>query len=562
MRDYSQLKTLLLTIFGQLVPGQSLTVEDGLQSKGFGSLQRVAGAMLLREHGIKIKPQELAQRDTVRDLAEYLCDKRTGDTEEVAKNGRSKQTHHMTPTQRDWQQAGFNEHYNIYGGWAYDEGQIDRERLGQAVKRLVDDEEELRLRIARKDGTLEFSSVRPDLGPYLESLDFSALPLDQAHQKAIDLCRGLQRAFRFDGVSPLCRFIDFRLDTRGGGWIFIIVHHFTVDGFGWGNLLRKLSHLYTNLDSGGSNDPYGGSGMGRIWSEAIADYGAKSAKEELKYWQALPWEDLNLDLDGSQFSSSLTPPQLLFNDEDAERLHQYELGTPVDENALVAIFDSQATILRYLEPEASRMLLKQVWRHDPSCDFDDFDVFAAAAAKALGPYCRGDHLWLDMLAATRSGIFPDLDASGSVGYISELTPFVAPNAPEMGLLETTRAIATFRRAQPRSGIGLRALKAHMKEPEAAAVVDAMKCPNAGINYHASLLYSFSGTMLDLKDVPDWLGPTLDERGIRYRFWYRVSFADGQLQMVLRYDPTRYTVQDGLAVADATLDNLRAFVSPG
>jgi len=562
MLDFVQTETLLVRTFGDLIKDPSLAPDDNLREKGLGSLQCVAGAMLLRKHGIKVKPQELVRYDTVRALTNHLCtaDLAEHSSQQVAGTEESFATYSMTPTQRDWQQAGFNEHYNIYGGWSYHTDTFSRSIFAEAVQHLVNSQEELRLRISKGEDGLLLSSVSLQHPPYLETIDLSHLSTEQARAEATETCCGLQRAFRFDGKTPLCRFIDFRLDKQGNGWIFIIVHHFTVDGFGWGNLLRKISHVYSCLyEDKEPFDIYGGSGVSRLWSEALKLHGQTTGKEELPYWQSLPWEALNCNLRDSLHCPDIAAPTNVFNDEDAVRLHELETRASIDTQSMADVFESQATVLGRLDSPLSRCLLENAWRGAELDEFDDFDLFSAAAVHALAPYCRKSHLWLDMLAATRSGVFEDIDASGSLGYFSELTPFVAPVSTRHDLRKTARAIAAFRAKQPRSGVGFRALKTHANEPEIQNSLAAMRRPQVGINYHASLLYAFSGTMLDLPKVPDWLGPTMDENGIRYRFWYRVSFGDGCLQMMLRYNPSRYCIKDGLAVANGTLAALRDFL---
>ena len=48
---------------------------------------------------------------------------------------------------------------------------------------------------------------------------------------------------------------------------------------------------------------------------------------------------------------------------------------------------------------------------------------------------------------------------------------------------------------------------------------------------------------------------MDERGIAYHFWYRVSYVDGRLELLLRYDPNRYTLKTALQTVDKTKNML-------
>jgi len=559
MFEYSETESILVKTFAELTKDHSLTTDDNLHSKGLDSLQCVAGAMLLRKHGIRLKPQDIMRHQTVRALADHLCKIEINPGTTTEKKPHKPHSFPMTPTQRDWQQSGFIEHYNIYGGWTYCQNTFCRELFAKAVQQLVENQDELRLRISKCEDELEFNCEPPSDEPYLEVIDLSYLSIGEAKTKAVNMCHKLQRDFRFDGKSSLCRFIDFQFDQEGNGWIFIIVHHYTIDGFGWGNLLRKISHLYSSIQDGlEANDIYGGSGASRYWSEALKKYGTGNF-EELSYWKSLPWNSFNRELRDSLHSETVSIPVGVFNDKDAAKLHGIGACANTSDPAVIDIFESQATVITYLDPSPSKLLLEQAWSSNSDAKFDDFDLFSAAVSHALTPYCTSSHLWIDMLAAARSGVFEDIDASGSLGYFSELTPFASPVLQNQSVLETACAIASFREDQPKYGVGFRALKTYAKDPKVQSMLSKMRRPQVGINYHASLLYAFSGTMLDLPKVTEWLGPTMDENGIRYRFWYRVSFVDNCLEIVLRYDPTRYTVEDGIAGANGTTKILHEFL---
>lgn len=550
----------MLETFQELLKDDELTIDDELRSRGFDSLQAVAGAMLVRKLGIKLTPQDILKYETIRTISESVHAEIDTSTSEEAKFETEK-IFSMTPTQLDWNEAGFREHYNIYGAWHYNSSELDTKAFSTAVQLLVESQEELRLRISNIDGQLKFRTEPAEPGLFLETIDFSNLGIKEAIEKATSYCRDLQRAFKFDGTMRLCKFSNIKLSENGDGWIFIIVHHFTVDGFGWGNLLRKLSHYYEcAISNADVTDIYGGSGMAERWSDALNRYGHQAPEEDLNYWRNLPWEKLNKPLLASRYTTEPVREDDWFTDHYAEKLHEMQYMDSISEEEACSIFEKQATVVKYLDEDITTTLLSRKWSGSNDDKFDDFDVFSTAAAMALSPYNQTDLLWIDMLAATRSGIFPEIDASGSLGYFSELTPFVVPIDKDTEFRERAKAVSRFRSTQPLSGVGLRAIKFCNIERSSSKLLETMSLPQVGINYHASLLYNFNGTMLDLKPVSEWLGPTLDENGIRYRFWFRVSYVGKKLEIVLRYDPRHYTVDDGYQVAGSTIDSLRSFLS--
>jgi hypothetical protein len=164
-------------------------------------------------------------------------------------------------------------------------------------------------------------------------------------------------------------------------------------------------------------------------------------------------------------------------------------------------------------------------------------------------------VWLDMLGAARSGVFDDLDVSSTVGYISELTPFLVDLQDAKDVKAGAERLHRMRASMPRQGVGLRAMKYLNDDPDVQKAVASMPLPQAGINYHASLQYTVPHQLLDLKPVSTWLGSTMDERGISYRFWFRVSYSGGRLQMLMRYDPKAYSLDTAIRVVTDTKANL-------
>jgi hypothetical protein len=112
---------------------------------------------------------------------------------------------------------------------------------------------------------------------------------------------------------------------------------------------------------------------------------------------------------------------------------------------------------------------------------------------------------------------------------------------------------------PHGGVGLRALKYLSHDEEILKLVNDMPLPEIGINYRATIQHSISNNLLDLEPANQWFGQTLDENGIKYKFWFRVSCNNGRLEILMRYDPEKYAFESALRIVSDAKENFRYFL---
>lgn len=542
----------LLGIFQDILGENALKVGDDLSNAGLDSLTSVAASMMAKRYGFSFKPSQIVECGSISALL------RLPSAEIIGKSTRQLPSetdpYDFTPTQQFWSDGGFAEHYNICGAWKYDDQTISMDVFADAVEILYRHEHELRTEILQKNGKL-FQQVRDyHDGMVLEHIDLSDLPVNSQTSKALEICNGLQTAFEFKAGKRLSRFINFKFDDEGKGWIFIIVHHFTVDGFGWGNLLRKLSLAYETAKQKNQQPlSMNSDNIARNWSVQLRQLGCETKPSDLEFWNRISPATTVEELAHGCPDSTNNENVADFNRTDASILHLMEKGTSFNEQITERVFRSQASVIGHLDQHESNLLLKRNWATQ---EFTDFDVFAISAANALKRYCHSSIVWMDMLAATRDSIFPSLDTSSCLGYISELTPFWVNFGENTDLLSIAQQTAKNRLSRPFSGVGLRAAQNHAIDKESLEYAQCFRLPQIGINYHASLLHSFGAELLNLSSVDEYLGPVLDENGITYKFWFRVSYNRNRTSILLRYDPTLYGLKDAESVMSRTITTIQ------
>ena len=133
-------------------------------------------------------------------------------------------------------------------------GRLDRQALGEALRRIVERHEALRTRFEEADGEpVQVIEPAADRRAILARVDLARLPAAERERRVAELARA-EAAAPFDlGRAPLARFtlVDLgRADGADGAdraVLFLAVHHIVADGWSLGILLRELSVLYGAL---------------------------------------------------------------------------------------------------------------------------------------------------------------------------------------------------------------------------------------------------------------------------------------------------------------------------
>ena len=542
---------------------------DRLADLGLTSIRAAGLSAALVAGGHPVSVREVLRCATVADLCALATSKRAAAQVAPAAVGGERALatapFPFTLTQRFWQAAGCLTHYNVCGCWRFDldappgaPGALDLTVMERAIALAWRTTPELRLRIHWGEAGLRQRYADASAAPMIERLRPGAAdPVARVHEAQLHQA-DLQHEFRFDEAEPLVRFVAAMPVEQGKGWFFVLAHHYLADGFGFRNLLNRLSAAYRAVGSeeeGGMPAP---AHTGRDWALRMERYVTEEAHAELPIWSALPWRDIApLTTDADVRGARLAPPPDLFDEEKAARLHAIR-GTASGPSE-PGLYRSQALAVARLDAKATILLLERRW---PDRRIIDFDLVTAAVAEALAPRARGAVLWVDGVSSGRTGVFDEIDAAGCIGYTAELCPQAVPFRPVGSVAGTLAAAAAARAALPRGGVGFRALKAAAAREgagHALAAAHGWPDPEVGINYRAPLQYGLTRGLLNLEPVSHWLGEEMDERGVPYLLWYRISFSRDELDIALRYSPVHFDHASGVSIVTATRDALARMI---
>ena len=460
---------LLAEIWKELLGIERVGIHDNFFRLGGDSILSIQVVARARRAGLLLTTRQFFDNQTIAALAAVAAEEPA-----VADEGPVEGEAPLTPVQRRFFEEE-HRRFNMAVMLAPREP-LDAARLSQALKRLAEHHDALRLRFARETSPPGPLSHRPSdprergdvtgtVEPDRRDVLPEAFPLSrqgpggrwergpggevssgwrQLHaptaevplieighgdleeaaeqlQSGLDLARG-----------PLFTAALFRRPE--GDRLLLTAHHLIVDGVSWRILLEDLASAYR----GDALPPKTTSW--KRWAERLTAFAAEVI-DELPYWQSL-----------SSFPSLPSLPS----------------------------FDPAAETLE-LSPETTRALLKEA----PEAYHTQVnDLLLAALARAARALTGKGPLLVNLEGHGREEVFPGVDLSRTVGWFTTVFPVALALPPGAGPRESILAVKETLRAVPRRGLGYGLLR--YVNPETAPLLAALPEPQVSFNYLGQL----------------------------------------------------------------------------
>ncbi|WP_287347621.1 non-ribosomal peptide synthetase [Mesorhizobium sp.] len=512
---------LLAEIWQELLSAKSIGIDDGFFDVGGNSLLSVRCVTLARKAGLSLTVGQLYRTPTIRELAKEIASATTISAFE-APDGLLR----VTPAVSSWNSlVGLGEHYNIGDLFFLPAGLLKLSILEGALAHVIGRHEGLRLRIVQTESGLS-QAIGSVPNPLVEEIDLVGMTTAEQLTVIEGACAERQIGFRFDGQTSLVRLSAFRTSESGDYYLLVLMHHFVADGTGYRLFLNALETAYTTLAAGGTIADSETTPLSQ-WLARLGHYADSEAPTELEYWEGVR-HDL-LDMHVSDAGSGAAE----FLDETARRLHNARLEGLVNEEYCSQLWKDQAKYCITIGEKATARLLNV---SATSAQCEDFDIFLAAVSGAFGRTFGNYSLWIDSLTSTRGELFDDIDPSQIIGYIGELVPLPLYLTEKESPPDRARSIYRQRNAQPRRGIGFRAMKFLNRDPAVRKRIDHLPLPRIGLNYRARLQRHYPRRLLARDPHSLWIGEDMNQSAMNYLFWFRVGYEAGELQIEVRYDP--------------------------
>ncbi|MDT5030225.1 MAG: hypothetical protein QOC94_396 [Actinoplanes sp.] len=410
----------LADIWSTLLRVPRVGLDDNFFHLGGDSIIAIQMVSRARRSGISVSARHVFGHQTLAALARVVRTETPVAAPEGAVTGDSP----LTPIQH-WlfaQELTDVHHYNQALVLDVPGRRLDTARLTAALRVLVEHHDALRNQFSQEDGRWrQWTNDPADVSVTVEVLELGDRPADEWADAVAAAKEMAQSSFDL-GRAPLVRAVHLRYDgvTRPDQ-LFIAIHHTVVDGLSWRILAEDLELAYEALEAGRQPVLPPRTTSYQRWAGRLTEAAiAADTTAELAYWQAqlAPTKPLPRDLDGA-------------NTEATTRTVTVQL--PVEQTT---------ALLRDL-PLRQRVETREALLY--------------ALAGAFTAWTGSTTLLVDVEGHGREDVFPDVDVSRTVGWLTSMYPvrLSLPGGTGAGDL---MAVKEQVRAVPRRGIGFGLLR--------------------------------------------------------------------------------------------------------
>jgi amino acid adenylation domain-containing protein/non-ribosomal peptide synthase protein (TIGR01720 family) len=523
----------LARIWRQVLRVPTLGVHDNFFELGGDSILSIQVVAQAREEGLTLTPVQLFQHQTIARLAPHAGQgAASAEPDDSAAAGGSVP---LLPVQR-WfleQHPAGAHHFNQSQLLAVP-ARLAPGLLTAAARLVAERHDALRLRFGREHGG-GWQQLLPGPGaaaaPHdggaagVHQVSLAALPL-RRWQAALGAAIADVQASLDLAAGPLLRVAVFMLPGGQSHRLLIAIHHLVVDGVSWRVLLEELQSACRQLETGQQPRLPARTTSFRRWAARLAEHARSPAvRDELAFWSTIgerPAVALPVDFPGGSNCYSLAA----------------DLGVSLGEGA-------------------TRALLRDV----PAVYGTRIDeVLLTALVLAFGRWTGSPRLLLHLEGHGREALFPELDTSRTVGWLTCLMPVVLEAPADAGLGAALKAVKEQLRALPHHGIGFGLLRYASGDPEIERRLAGLPAPAVSFTYLGQLDQVFPERSLMALAVEAC--PAAEGAGLVRPHLLEIDtrVAEERLQATFRYSRGLYRPETVATLAQQYLDELSRLIA--
>ena len=426
-----ELQRLLAGIWQDVLGLAQVGLEDNFFELGGDSIVSIQVVSRARQAGVRLKPRDLFQHQTVRSLAQVAVRDSQGQQEQGPATGDVQ----LTPIQHAFfaldmpQRSHWNQSLLLSP-----REPVQAEVLAQALQLLLAQHDALRLRYTAQTQGWQQAYAPVSSARVLESAQVA----DTAQLAA--LCDGVQCSLDLQ-TGPLLRALLVELPD-GEQRLLLVIHHLVVDGVSWRVLLEDLQLAYQQLAAGQPARLPAKTSSYQAWAARLQQH-VPAVLDQLPYWLAQ---------------------------------HQDIAELPCDRPHGALTNQLQRKVEARLSREATRQLLQvapAAYRTQVN------DLLLTALARLLQRWTAQPGCLIQLEGHGREDLGDDLDLTRSVGWFTSLFPVrlqVPADWPG-----SIKAVKEQLRRVPGKGLGYGLLR-YLAEPAVGAQLAALPAPRVTFNY--------------------------------------------------------------------------------
>ncbi|QRN95172.1 non-ribosomal peptide synthase/polyketide synthase [Archangium violaceum] len=482
----------LADVWAQVLGLDRVGVHDNFFALGGDSILSLQLVAKARQRGLQVTPRQLFQRQTVAELAEVVGQGAGVEAWQGVVEGPVRPTAiQKWFLEQEWEEpAHFNQALLLEVKQRLDVG-----RLEEALQRVVEHHDALRMRFVREEGGWRQENAGLGAKVKVRRVDLSGIA-DEAQANALRTVGGeVQRSLEL-GSGVLLRAALIERGQGRSARLLLVAHHLVVDGVSWRVLVEDLERAYAQLEKGQKVELPAKTTSFKEWSEKLWAYArGEGLGKEKAYWE--------------------------------ERSRGFG-KLPVDREGGGNRVASERSVAVKLGAEKTKALLQEVpgaYRARPE------EVLLGALGQVLARWTKQGRVAVEVEGHGREEVVSGVDVSRTVGWFTTVYPVVMEVKPGARGAEAVRAAKEAVRRVPGKGLGYGLLR-HVREGEGRLA--GVETAQVSFNYLGQLdsaVAESSRFGLALEDV----GPSRSPRGQRgHLLDVTVVVVGGELRVTWTY----------------------------
>ncbi|NEQ20420.1 MAG: amino acid adenylation domain-containing protein [Microcoleus sp. SIO2G3] len=430
---------VLAEIWVQVLRLEKVGIYDNFFELGGDSILSMQIVGRANRAGLQLTPKQLFECPTIAELAAVATSSRTIQAEQGLVTGEVP----LTPIQHWFFEQNLPQMHHWNQSVLLEVRQaIVPELLEQAVQKLLEHHDALRLRFVPQESGWQQVNAHPDGVMPFTYVDLSAVPETEQESTLSAIATDLQTTLDLSSGRVL-RIALFNLGTSQR--LLLVIHHLVVDGVSWRILLEDLQTAYQQLSQGQAIQLPPKTTSFKHWAERLTEYAQSEAlQQELDYW-----------LTQSRRQIALLP-----------------VDFPGGDNTVA----HSNTISISLSQEETQALLQDV---PAAYQTQINDVLLTALVQAVKQWTEESLLLVDLEGHGREEIFEDVDLSRTVGWFTTLFPVLLDIGAASSPGDALKTVKEQLRNVPNRGIGY-------------GVLRYLSIRNSGMETQAEIRFNYLG----------------------------------------------------------------------
>ncbi|GJD16865.1 polyketide synthase type I, putative [Rivularia sp. IAM M-261] len=440
----NEVEEAVANIWQEILGIEQIGIHDNFFELGGNSINAIQIAAKANQAGLKLRPDQFFQHQTIDELAADLCTNKTNQLEQ----GLGTKELPLTPIQHCFLKHNQPDIHHCNQSLLLEIQQVcNHNFLEQALQYLIEHHDVFRLRFVQKESGWQQVYASSNDTIEIKRVDLSTLPEVERKLAIESQAAELETSLNlFEG--RLVQFALFDIAPQQTSYLLIIIHHLAVDNISWRILLEDLQTAYQQLNQGKAIHLPDNTTSYIQWAQSLQEYIQSSEmKREQDYW---------LQKMQKQFS----------------RL-------PVDYSTSDNTVANADIVSVCLNKQETKVLLEEVHK---AYNTQINDILLTALVQAFAKWIGVRKLRLDIKDNSRDQIIKDVNLSRTVGLFSTCFPAILDTTESFEVGDSLVAIKEYLRSIPNYGLGYSVLQYLSSEQEIQSKLQALPQSEVSFNY--------------------------------------------------------------------------------